>query len=65
MNIHKPLIVKHITKLLIKLYLKMSLKKTKELNNINYQDYSKCIAILAQSVVQQVCDEYNYYFKAL
>ena len=39
--------------------------KTKELNNINYQDYSEVHSHLAQSVVQQVCDEYNYYFKAL
>ena len=39
--------------------------KTKELNNINYQDYSEVHSHLAQSVVQQVCDEYSYYFKAL
>lgn len=39
--------------------------KTKELNNINYQDYSEVHSHLAQAVVQQVCDEYNYYFKAL
>ena len=30
-----------------------------------YQDYSEVHSHLAQSVVQQVCDEYNYYFKAL
>ena len=39
--------------------------KTKELNNINYQDYSEVHSHLAQSVVQQVCDEYHYYFKAI
>ena len=43
--------------------------KTKELNNkinnLNYQDYSEVHSHLAQSVVQQVCDEYSYYFKAL
>ena len=39
--------------------------KTKELNNLNYQNYSEVHSHLAQSVVQQVCDEYNYYFKAL
>ncbi len=37
--------------------------KTKELNNkinnLNYQDYSEVHSHLAQSVVQQVCDEYK------
>ena len=43
--------------------------KTKELNHkingSNYQDYSEVHSHLAQAVVQQVCDEYSYYFKAL
>jgi len=36
-----------------------------KINNLNYQDYSEVHSHLAQSVVQQVCDEYSYYFKAL
>ena len=39
--------------------------KTKEVLNKEFQDYSEVHSHLAQSVVQQVCDEYSYYFKAL
>lgn len=39
--------------------------KTKELLNVNYIDYGQVHSHLAQAVVQQVCDEYNYYFKSL
>ena len=39
--------------------------KTKEVLNKKFQDYSEVHSHLAQSVVQQVCDEYSYYFKAL
>lgn len=39
--------------------------KTKEVLNKEFQDYSEVHSHLAQAVVQQVCDEYNYYFKAL
>ena len=39
--------------------------KTKEVLNKEFQDYSEVHSHLAQAVVQQVCDEYSYYFKAL
>ena len=39
--------------------------KTKESINKKFIDYGEVHSHLAQSVVQQVCDEYNYYFKAL
>ena len=39
--------------------------KTKENINKNFIDYTEVHSHLAQAVVQQVCDEYNYYFKAL
>lgn len=39
--------------------------KTKELMNKKFIDYGEVHSHLAQAVVQQVCDEYNYYFKDL
>ena len=39
--------------------------KTKESINKEFVDYGEVHSHLAQAVVQQVCDEYNYYFKAL
>lgn len=39
--------------------------KAKELINKEFKDYTEIHSHLAQAVVQQVCDEYNYYFKAL
>jgi hypothetical protein len=39
--------------------------KTKESINKKFIDYEEVHSHLAQAVVQQVCDEYNYYFKAL
>jgi len=39
--------------------------KTKENINKEFIDYGEVHSHLAQAVVQQVCDEYNYYFKAL
>lgn len=39
--------------------------KHKEFIHKEFIDYSEVHSHLAQSVVQQVCDEYNYYFKAL
>lgn len=39
--------------------------KTKESINKEFIDYGEVHSHLAQAVVQQVCDEYNYYFKAL
>ncbi len=39
--------------------------KTKESINKKFIDYGEVHSHLAQAVVQQVCDEYNYYFKAL
>jgi hypothetical protein len=39
--------------------------KNKESINNKFIDYGEVHSHLAQAVVQQVCDEYNYYFKAL
>jgi len=39
--------------------------KTKEFIYKEFKDYSEVHSHLAQAVVQQVCDEYSYYFKAL
>jgi hypothetical protein len=39
--------------------------KTKESINKKFIDYGEVHSHLAQAVVQQICDEYNYYFKAL
>lgn len=39
--------------------------KTKELINKQFKDYTEVHSHLAQAVVQQVCEEYSYYFKAL
>ena len=39
--------------------------KLKESKNEKFKDYTEVHSHLAQAVIQQVSDEYNYYFKAL